>query len=493
MFCTTKLRKSSYFCTLYQKTMTKDGLLKMVRTGKHLTFRQQIMLVVSLSVPAILAQISVIIMQYIDAAMVGSLGANASASIGLVATTTWLFGGLCSGVSAGFSVQVAHRIGAHDEEGARAVLRQALISALLFSLVVAVIGVIISDALPMWLGGSESIHADASAYFMIYAISIPVMQIYFLSAAMLRCSGNMLVPSLLGVGACTLDVIMNAFFIFPTRTITVLGLDIMLPGFGLGVVGAALGTLVAFVISAVAMFGFLALRSKELNLLHEHGNFKPERRTLQRAVKIGAPMMVQHAVMCSAQILTTVIVAPLGTFAIAANSFAITAESLCYMPGYGVSDAATTLVGQSLGAGRPELMRRFAIMTIGLGMVVMALMGLVMYMAAPLMMEVLSPVEQIQVLGIECLRIEAWAEPMFAASIVAYGVFVGAGDTIVPSGMNLASMWAVRLTLAAFLAPIYGLQGVWMAMCAELTFRGLIFLIRLAWCFKHKKEWIHKK
>lgn len=469
--------------------MTKDGLLNMVRTGKHLTYRQQFLLAASLSVPAILAQISVIIMQYIDAAMVGSLGANASASIGLVASTTWLFGGLCSGVSAGFSVQVAHRIGAHDEAGARNVLRQALTSAFLFSIVLAMVGAIISDPLPTWLGGDETIHADASAYFMIYALSIPIMQIYFLSASMLRCSGNMIVPSLLGVGACALDVLMNMIFIFPTRTIVILGQDVNIPGFGMGVIGAALGTLVAFCISAAAMFGFLAFKSKELHLLHERGRFKPEKRTIERATKIGVPMMVQHAVMCSAQILTTVIVAPLGTFAIAAHAFAITAESLCYMPGYGVSDAATTLVGQSLGAGRPELMRRFAMITVGLGMVVMAGMGVIMYLAAPAMMQMLSPVEQIQSLGVECLRIEAWAEPMFAASIVSYGVFVGAGDTVAPSGMNLASMWAVRLSLAALLAPIYGLPGVWIAMCAELSFRGLIFLTRLAWCFKNKKEW----
>ena len=469
--------------------MKKDGLLNMVRIGQHLSFSQQLLLTASFSVPAILAQISVILMQYIDASMVGSLGANASASIGLVASTTWLFGGLCSGVSAGFSVQVAHRIGAHDDVEARVVLRQAITSALLFSLTIAIIGVIISGPLPTWLGGSESIRADASAYFMIYAISIPIMQLYFLSAAMLRCSGNILVPSLLGVGACTLDVIMNMIFIFPTREVSVLGMNFMLPGLGLGVIGAALGTLAAFCISAAAMFAFLILRSNELSLLKERGSFIPKRQIVTRAVKIGVPMMVQHAMMCSAQILTTVIVAPLGTFAIAANSFAITAESLCYMPGYGVSEAATTLVGQSLGAGRPKLMRRFAGMTLGIGMAVMALMGVVMYFAAPLMMQVLSPVEQIQTLGIECLRIEAWAEPMFAASIVIYGIFVGVGDTAVPSGMNLASMWAMRLTLAALLAPIYGLQGVWMAMCAELTFRGLIFLIRLAWCFKYKREW----
>jgi Na+-driven multidrug efflux pump len=169
----------------------------------------------------------------------------------------------------------------------------------------------------------------------------------------------------------------------------------------------------------------------------------------------------------------------LGVFAIAANSFAVTAESLCYMPGYGIGDAATTLVGQSYGARRPELVRRFGLISVGLGMAVMSLMGVLLYVGAPWAMAVLSPVEEIQRLGTEVLRIEAWAEPMFAASIVAYGVFVGVGRTMVPALMNFGSIWLVRLPLAALLARTYGLRGVWMAMCVELIFRGVIFLIKL--------------
>ena len=196
-------------------------------------------------------------------------------------------------------------------------------------------------------------------------------------------------------------------------------------------------------------------------------------------------MGVEHALICGAQIMTTVIVAPLGIFAIAANSFAITAESLCYMPGYGIAEAATTLTGQSLGAGRKELSLRFARITVWLGMAVMGFMGIVMYVGAPQIIGVMTPVEEIRKLGIMALRIEAFAEPMFAASIIAYGVFVGAGRTLVPSLMNLFSIWAVRLTMAAALAPSMGLKGVWLAMCIELCFRGCIFLIRL-----ERKKWM---
>ena len=197
------------------------------------------------------------------------------------------------------------------------------------------------------------------------------------------------------------------------------------------------------------------------------------------AVKIGAPMGLQHVVMGGAYIVSTTIVAPLGTVAIAANSLAIVVESLCYMPGYGIAEAATTLVGQGIGAGQKVLTRSFAYMSVGLGVAVMTLMGVLMWVFAPELMSIMSPVEEIITLGTDVLRIEAWAEPMFAAAIVANGVFIGAGDTLKPAIMSLSSMWLVRLTLAATLASRYGLRGVWTAMAIELTFRGTIFLTRL--------------
>ena len=156
------------------------------------------------------------------------------------------------------------------------------------------------------------------------------------------------------------------------------------------------------------------------------------------------------------------------------------------MPGYGIADAATTLVGQSIGASRKALARRFAYITVGMGMAIMGVMGVAMYLFAPQIIGIMTPVEEIHQLGTMALRIEAFAEPMFAAAIVAYGVFVGAGSTIVPSIMNFFSIWAVRLSLAAWLAPVMGLKGVWIAMCIELCFRGTIFLVRL-----FRGRWLH--
>uniref|UniRef100_UPI00280ABD2E MATE family efflux transporter n=1 Tax=uncultured Bacteroides sp. TaxID=162156 RepID=UPI00280ABD2E len=224
------------------QTEKTDSLLALIRNGKSMTLGQQLRLTVQLSIPAVIAQLSSIVMQYIDASMVGSLGAEASASIGLVSTTTWLFWGLCVAAATGFSVQVAHKIGAGDMQGARAVLRQSLTSTLVFSLLLSALGATISGSLPGWLGGDISIRRDASLYFCIFSFFLPALQMNFLAGGMLRCSGNMHAPSVAGVAMCILDVIFNFFLIFPSREWNIAGVSFTIPGAGLGVGGAALGT-----------------------------------------------------------------------------------------------------------------------------------------------------------------------------------------------------------------------------------------------------------
>lgn len=445
-----------------------------------MTMRQQAHLVLSLSMPAILAQLTTTIMQYIDASMVGSMGAEASASIGLVETTTWLMGSLCSATATGFYVQVSHQLGANRGAKARNILRQGIVSVLAVSLCIGLIALAISPMLPKWLGGNDAINHSASIYLATISLALPAFQFSMFGSGMLRSSGNMVVPSVMSVVMMGLNVVFNFFLIFPTRMVTIWGVGVAVPGAGLSVAGAALGTVGAELIAALITMYILCFRSKELNLRQDSGRFKPTRSVIKRAFHISVPMGLQQAAMTSAYIVTTIIIAPLGTIAIAANSFGIIVESLCYMPGYGIADAATTLAGQSLGAGRHELTKRFAWLSVGLGMGVMTLMGIVMYAGAPFALSMMTPVDEIRQLGTTILRIEAFAEPMFAAAIVSYSVFVGIARTVAPCVINLASMWGVRIVLATILAPTMGLRGVWLAMCIELCFRGMVFLIKLA-------------
>ena len=438
--------------------------MESIRLGRDMARREKLNLIVGLSIPSMLAQISTVMMFFIDASMVGHLGAEASASIGLIESTTWLIGSLLSAAATGFSVQVAHFIGANDFVKARQVFRHALICGLLFSVCLALIGVAIHLPLPYWLGGGSDIADNSSRYFLIYALALPFIFLYHTSEMMLKSAGNMHTPSVMAILVCICDVVFNYLFIYI---------------FKMGVVGAAYGTALAYICISLPNLWLAACQNKILNLRQDAARFHWVKEYVRNACKISIPIAIQNILMSGAQIVSTMIVAPLGNIAIAAHSFAITAESLCYMPGYGIGDAATTLVGQTHGANRMDLCKNFAYMTVGLGMAVMALMGVVMYVFAPEMIGLLSPVESIQELGTTCLRIEAFAEPFFAASIVTYSVCVGAGDTFKPAAINLSTMWFVRLILAYGLSKSYGLEGVWIAMAVELTFRGILFLVRL--------------
>ena len=455
----------------------QNANLRKLQNGETLRFKEVLSLTAALSFPAMMAELSTIIMEYVDASMVGSLGADATASIGLVASSTWLFGGIMASCTTGFTVQAAQMLGGRKEEQARNLMKQALIIGLLFSVVMAVIGCAVAKPLPGWLSDEEELFTDSMWYFLIHSAALPAFQMNSLAGGMLQSSGDMRTPALLNILTCTMNVVFNALFIFSSGTITVLGIP--LPGLGLGVAGAALGTSLSMVITASLMLTALLARSPILKLRKgEPMHFVKDE--LKRALRIGLPVGVERVITSSAYVAFTSVVAPLGKVALAANSLSITAESLCYMPGYGVGAAASTLVGQSVGAGRKDLAKRMGWICTGFGVFFMTATGALMYAFAPQMLSMLTPDPQVRELGAAVLRIEAFAEPLYAASIVTAGALRGAGDTLAPSILSLISMWGVRIPAAAFLAPRYGLRGAWMAMAGELCFRGLIFLIRMA-------------
>lgn len=422
--------------------------------------KPQVQLIWRLSLPGILTHIVSTVMQYIDSAMVGTLGANASAAIGLVSSSTWLVNGIAYALADGFSVQVAHCIGAGQEDEAKNVVRHGLITTLIVSVLTSLFALTISGPLPAWLGGEEAIRRDATAYFITYAFMIPFFQMNTVTASFLQCSGDMVTPSVLGAIMCLLDVVFNAFFI---------------PRFG--VLGAGIGTGLACAVISLVMLWRCCVSSPLLRLKGtDKGCFCKQ--ILTKAFRIGMPAWVQETALCGAMVVSTAIIAPLGAIAIAANSFAVTAEGLCYMPGYGIGSAATAVVGRSVGAGDVKLAKRYGYICTVMGAIFMGITALFMAMICPWVFQMLTPDPSVQILATQVLRIGLIAEPLFGVSIVAAGALRGTGDTFVPSMMSLLSIWIVRLGLALLLVNTMGLRGMWIAMATELCFRGLLMLYR---------------
>ncbi|MCR5175960.1 MAG: MATE family efflux transporter [Anaerovibrio sp.] len=459
------------------------NIISVIHNEERLHWRQVLKCVWYLSIPAILSQMTYIIMEYIDAAMVGSMGAAATASIGLVAPVLWLAYGVCSAAVQGFSVQVAQFVGAKNLIYSRDTFRQGIILVTCLAICIGTVGVLISPHLPNWLGGSQEIYGGAYDYFVVYMWGMPIIMLRILATSMLQSCGSIKTASIFNSIMCLLDIGFNALFIFPAGYISFLSIDIWLPGLGFGVKGAALGTLAAEAVTACILM-YLAVVRENYIRQKDGVQWHITPKCVGDAFKISVPIAIEQGVLTGAMIVMMLIVSPLGTVAIAANSFGITAEAFCYMPGYGIAIAATTLVGQSIGAGKPYFARGFAWFSVGMGMVTMGILAGIMYVFAPWVFEFLTPDINVRQLGTEVLRIQLFAEPFFGAAIVGAGALRGARDTVFSSGINLASMWGVRMPLALYLVGSHGLHGVWMAMCIEVCVRGMLFLFRV-----HRQKW----
>ena len=462
--------------------LSLEQLSARMRQGETIPLRDTAGVVLMLSIPSILEQIVVTAMEYIDAAMVGHIGAEATAAIGIVSSSTWLLHGILVGLYNAFSIQIAQYLGADRQQDARGVLRQAMLFNLAAGLAAAAFGIGISGHLPGWLGADVSLQANASAYFAIWSAALPFTMAMGMYTSMLRASGDALTPGLISVLVCVLDVVFNFFLINPTRTLW----GITVWGAGLGVPGAALGTALATVVGGLLALCILLFREGPL-CIRKPGSWKITRACIRNLGKVGVPLAAERAALSSAQVLQVRIVSQLGTVAIAANSLGVSAEGLCYMAGYGIQGAAIALIGQAVGAHRKDMAKRFAWLCTLMGMGIMTLTGAGLFAFAPALMSIFTADAAVIALGARVLRIEAFAEPMFGASIVASGAMQGAGDSTACFVLNLVSMWGIRLTLAFLLAPRFGLVGVWGAMSFELCVRGLLFLIRLA-----RGKWLEK-
>ncbi len=440
-----------------------------MRAGDKLSLGEQLHLIFELSLPAVLAQLGSILMGYIDASMVGHLGEKAGAAIGLVSSSTWLIFGLCFACSMGFSVQISHLIGAKKNEEARNLMKVSFLVNGIFALILLLLVSSISPFVPRWLGGSEEIYSDSFSYFFIFALSIPIIQMNDLASSLLQASGEMKFPSVMQILSGVLNVVLNYVFIY---------------ALSMGVRGAAIATFIARFLTTLPLVLFL-LYKNELLHLRKNESFYIKKSYFSQALKIGLPTAFEQIVMSGGQIAFTRIVSPLGETALSANSFAITAESLCYMPAYGISVAATTITGQCFGSGQKKLTWRFGWLSEIVGIIFMMISASLMFVFSREMIGFISPEPAVIALGSQILMIEAFCEPFYGSSIIASGAMRGTGDTFVPSIFNFLTMWLIRIPLAIFLRGRYGLPGIWAAMSFELFVRGLLFLIRL-----YGKKWI---
>ena len=445
-------------------------------------------LILLLAWPTIIEQILHTAVNYVDTAMVGSIGTYATAAIGVCTSTIMLLMGVMNIAGIGFSVTVARRIGEGDHEAARTTMRQAMLSVVFIGLsLTALVELILAPNLPRWMGADAEVLPYSVMYFRIIGLGYVFNTAMMVSGAILRCMGDTKTPLKFNILTNLINVCGNFLLIYPTRPVSVFGLTFTMPGAGWGVAGAAAATVTATAFSACCLASTLFLRKGPLQISLKD-DYRPRKDILLQAFRLGVPSFFERATISLGQIVSTAMITGLGTSAIAAHQLANTGESLCYMPIFGFTTAATTLVAQNLGAGDKERARQQGSWCIGMAVCVMCCTSGLMFALAPQIIDIFSNDPQVIALGSQVLRIEALAEPFFAIASVVSGILRGAGDTKWPFYISLAGMWLLRVPVAFVLINGFGwsLHAVWVGMALDLILRGLISL----WRFR-KGAWMH--
>lgn len=439
-------------------------------------------MVMLLAWPAIAEMFLATLVQFVDTAMVGGLGSVAIAATGLTNAPMNFLNGMFAALGVGSTALVARLIGGRDRESANKVAQQSLLMGVVLALAVTVLMLLFARVIPTIMGAEPDVVPVSTAYLKILSLTFVLFFSSFILNGVLRGAGDTKTPMQVNILANILNVIGNFFLIFPTRSV-LLNLPLMgetalvIPGAGWGVEGAAIATALSRGVAGVIVLWILFSGRHGVRVTF---SLRPNFDIIRRVIKIGLPASGERMIMSGGQMVFGSIVLGLGTAQYAAHHLAIVAESISYMPGMGFSMAATTLVGQGLGAGNPKLAEQSGYTTWKLGAMVMGGMGLIFLAIPEYLVMFFNRDPEIVRYGAMCLRMVALAQLPFSSAMVMTGALRGAGDTVPPLIIAIIGMWGVRLTLAWLLVTQLdlGLLGAWTAMVVDLWIRGIVTFLR---------------
>ncbi len=455
----------------------------MARVKKQLDLTNEnihpIKVIAWLAWPLFLEQILSTLVSFADTAMVGSLGVAATASVSISNPIVFLFNGAVMALGVGLTAYVARSIGAKDYDAAKAYIRHALL--LLFSIGIPVsLGmVLLHRQIPAWMGAEPDV-IDLAANYLLITSSFRVFSMStMMLASVFRGIGDTKTPLYVNTSVNLMNLVGNYLLINPTHAVNIGPLSLTIPGAGLGVNGAALSTGLSWFIGGSIMIILLFVR-KGPTQISIRDSFRPDWALLGRVTKISIPAMLERILMSMGSVILTKTIASLGTTVFAANSVFSTAESLSFMPAMAFSTAATTLVGQNLGAKKPKLAEKYVWYNIAMSAIVLGFAGVCLYIFAAPLCGLITPDADAIALASQALRIAAFVQPIQSMAWVFAGALRGAGDTKWPLYITAISQWVVRIlgTVICINVLHMGLMGFIVCMCLDNTVRCIWLFLR---------------
>ena len=441
------------------------------------TRRSALKTIVLLAWPTILEQILQTAVSYVDSAMVGRIGAHATAAVGATTTINWLVNSSISALSIGFLAYIARHLGAKEPEHARKAAAQATLVTLIVGVFFTIVSLALSGRVPVWMQAGEDILKDASTYFFILYAPMLFRTATIMFGTCLRAAGDTRTPLYVNTIVNLVNIVLNFLLIYPSRSAKLLDKAITLPGAGLGVAGAALASAIAFTVGgigmAVMLFKHPVISPRGLSL-------KPDGEILRPCLRVALPCALQRFGTSFGYVAFASMINGLGTISIAAHSIANTAESAFYIPGYGMQTAAATLAGNCYGARDNGRMRRLSLMMIALEVALMTLSGAALFLSAEALMGMFTRDAAVIALGTRVLRMVALSEPIYGVAVILEGIFQGVGDTRSTFIFNIIGMWGVRILGTCIMLRCFGggLTAAWGCMIAHNLLLGAMLTVR---------------
>ena len=451
--------------------------MKNVRLNKTM-----IATILALAWPTMLEQLMQTAVQYIDTAMVGSLGTHATAAVGATTTVNWLVGSTISALGVGFLSFIARAYGAGDKKAASKAVSQAVIVTVLAGTFFTVLTLGLSPLVPVWMQVDPAIQDIASRYFFILYLPMLPRTATIIFGTALRAAGDTKTPMNVGIWVNVINVALNFLLIYPTRELTVLGLRFAMPGAGLGVIGAAAASAIAFAFGGIRITYVLW---KHPMISPKGASFKPDMTILKPCMKTALPNMLQRFGTSLGYVAFAAMINSLGEVSTAAHTIANTVESAFYIPGYGMQTAAATLAGNAYGAQDKNRMNELARMFLPIEICLMILSGGALFLLAPPLVGIFSKSDEVMGLAVTVLRMVAVSEPFYGFSIIVEGMMLGVGNTRQPFVFNILGMWGVRIVGTFLCTQLlhFGLISAWACMIAH----NLLLFVLFFYCYVTKK------
>lgn len=442
-----------------------------MKQKKHLPW-EMLPVIFALAWPTMLEQLLQTAVQYIDTAMVGSLGTQATAAVGATSTVNWLVSSTISALGIGFLAFVSQACGAGEHKKAGRASAQAVLTVLVCGLFFTGLTLGLSSYVPVWMQVDPQIQALTAQYFFILYSPMLFRTATIIFGTLLRSVGDSKTPMRVGLLVNIINVVLNFLLIYPQRSW--MGLSIW--GAGMGVIGAALASAVSFAVGGICMTVALW---KHPVISPRGYSIRPDFEILQPCLKVALPNALQRFGTSLGYVAFASMINSVGEVATAAHTIANTVESAFYVPGYGMQTAAATLAGNALGARDNQRAGKLAQMILFVETVLMIVSGGLLFVFAPQMMQLFSRDLQVIVLGATVLRMVALSEPFYGVAIIIEGMMQGMGNTLLPFVFSISGMWGIRIVGTFLCTQLLdmGLVSAWACMIAHNMALFVAFLI----------------